>query len=272
MNNNKPDLTIKKDLYKKQQDIITSLREENAKLQQRVNILEETAEEYRIFKSSFSTSQTTYSQAMQAVLTVQNAEVQRRNKMINQERQAARELAEAEKHDADVKAVLNENPDLQKYADERKTKVKATKDKMLQLVNRFYDMSSEQLRQYVDIPHKNTESAVKHLLLLHEPKHQDEEGGSSYFTYEFECRYCNDISYNLDEFERHCYLQQSDHRQETIDMVESEARADISKIHKEYLQDIELAIKSKQERELKERRSKEQAEQRRTKQSLPFCH
>jgi hypothetical protein len=140
--------------------------------------------------------------------------------------------------------------------------VKASKDRMLELNQRFYDMTSVEATQYVEIAHKPDESAVKHLLLAHE----DDRGN----IVAFECDYCNDKSHTMDEFERHCYLQRETHEDYNRDKIENEARKNITTIHNEFLQDVEDTIKSKKNAEYKARLAKEQAERERIKSTLPY--
>ena len=74
---------------------------------------------------------------------------------------------------AEEDAILKDNPNLLNYRNQQKQQAKDIKDRMTDLVNRFYDMSQEQLREYTNVvKHKPEESAVKYLLQTTEEKDQ----------------------------------------------------------------------------------------------------
>jgi hypothetical protein len=288
MSNSRRSPTPAEDIAAQSQKIIAQLRQDKAELEQtiqdqqqtidgqqeivtgqrqRITVLEELRQEYEQLRSMFaSNGNLTYNQAYQVILTQRNAEVKRQSDIISAERRAKQEATEAAKRDELVKQILDENPSWQTNADERKAKVKATKDNTLNLAARFYDMTTEEARLYIDIPHKIRESAVSALLI--EKTHTDQLGQKQFDGYE--CDFCGDTSYNLDEFERHCYLNQENHKDANLEQIENEARQDIAKISKELTKDIEDAIQAKADAQYKARLAKERAEQTRIKKNLPY--
>ena len=72
--NTKP--TIKEDIYQQQSKIIETLRETIKQQAERLNYLEDVAKECRTFRGAFRSGQTTYSEAMQQVLTAQQNQMQ----------------------------------------------------------------------------------------------------------------------------------------------------------------------------------------------------
>jgi hypothetical protein len=82
------------------------------------------------------------------------------------------------------------------------------------------------------------QSRTKHVSRLNDCKeslklllltHLDDKGK---FTV-YECDYCGDTSYNLDEFERHCYNEGQDHRDANLERIKAEAIHDITKANAE---------------------------------------
>ena len=159
-------------------------------------------------------------------------------------RQRAAERANAEavrRAEIEKQVHLADNPYLVKNCDIQKTKIQQIKDKMLDLATRFYDLTQEEARQYINTPRKPEELAVKHL--LHEYLEEKEIlGGKGKFTID-ECQFCGDKSYNLDEFERHRYFQREDHKLVTLRDIEDEARANIAKANAELQRDIDNIIR-----------------------------
>ena len=138
---------------------------------------------------------------------------------------------------------------------------------MLDLATRFYDLTQEEARQYINTPRKPEELAVKHL--LHEYLEEKEIlGGKGKFTI-YECQFCGDKSYNLDEFQRHCYFQREDHKPATLRDIEDEARANIAKANAELQRDIDNIIRSKENAEYHAGLERRRAYQTRLKSSLP---
>ena len=189
----------------------------------------------------------------------------------NYERQSAREMEAAAQRDAEVKAVLADNSNLQKYCEERKAKIQQTRDKSLDLAERFYELTEEQAKQYINIKHSPHESAVKHLLLEVETG-EDVLGRGKLIHYE--CDYCTGFGgtfSSLSDFERHCWNEGQEHHDANLKRIKAEAFNDIAKANLELQQDIDNAIRGKKDAEYKAGLARQRAAESRLKTTLPFA-
>ena len=268
--------TPAQDICQQQQKIIANLRHENASLvqtvqqqEQRINVLETRDYEYTTISNLIvaNPGMSFIHAKNNALLQQQNDIIARDREFRNQERAAERANAEAVRRTEIEKQVLADNPYLVKNCDIQKAKIQQIKDKMLDLATRFYDLTQEEARQYINTPRKPEELAVKHL--LHEYLEEKEIlGGKGKFTI-YECQFCGDKSYNLDEFQRHCYFQREDHKPATLRDIEDEARANIAKANAELQRDIDNIIRSKENAEYHAGLERRRAYQARLKSSLP---
>jgi hypothetical protein len=162
---------------------------------ERMEYLESVAAEFDELKQAFGNDgRTSYNTAMQSIMERRNAAIQAERDRVNYQRESERIAAQEAAHEELKRQVLADNPNLQKYCDDRKTKINATKDKMLKLASEFYELDDESIKQYTTtIEHSPNESAVKHLV-TQITKGGDVLGGKPSYTY-FQCSYCQDKNY-----------------------------------------------------------------------------
>jgi hypothetical protein len=203
-----------------------------------------------------------WSQIQSTIMTRQNALVQAERTQQNYQREQARLAEETKQREAEEKAVLEQNPNLLKYHQDRKDKIQQRKEKVLDAAIRFYDMDDEQANLYFNDKHKPTESAVMDLI----NEYLDEQ---KKFTI-YKCNYCEKEVFSLSDLERHCWNNGHDHRDITLIRIESNAAAATGKVSAELTKDIDNAIRGKKDVEYKARLWKERAAEARAKKDLPF--
>ncbi|HET7345591.1 MAG TPA: hypothetical protein VFJ05_06940 [Nitrososphaeraceae archaeon] len=254
--------TIAEDIASQQQKIIVSLREENASLKQQVNRLHEVEQEYNELRGAFAANgNLSYYQAIAPILQRRNQIAEAEKQRYNLERQQQWEAEQAAQREADEKAVRDENPDLIKYYQKEKDKITQRRDKMLDLCNKFYEMSESEANLYFADDHKPEQSAVMDLI----GEFKNEQG-----YIQFQCSYCEYIANSVGSLERHCYNEGEDHKNVTLRRIQDNAIAAMGKVSAQLTIEIDNAIRAKKNQEQKAEIEKRQADQAEAKKRLPL--
>lgn len=262
--------TIKEDICKKQQDIIqvqrkqiADLEQENTSLKQQMNGLKEMEQDYNELRGAFaSNGNLTYYQAMNPILAGKNAAAEAEKQRYNLQRQQAWEAEQAAIRQAQEEAVRKEYPDLIKYHENRKAKIQQTRDKMLRLASRFYDMNEDEAHLYFADKHRPEKSAIMDMV----NEYLDDQNK---FTI-YQCNYCEKEVYSLGDLERHCYNEGEDHRDATLTRIKDNAIAAMGKATATVQNAIDNAVQAKRNAEYRAHMEEQQAEQAKAKKNLPF--
>lgn len=262
MTNDNKSSPIKEDIYKTQLTIIQSQRQQIADLGRENTRLKEVERDYNELKQVFGQNgNLTYYQAMYPIQTRKNAEIAAEKQRIDFERQQQWEAEQAAKREAEEKEVIESNPNLIKYFKDEKDKIEQRKTKILDLATRFYEMTEDEIKQYIDYPHKPKNSAVMDLI----NEFEDEKG---YLRYQ--CNYCEEEADSLREFERHCYDEGQDHRDVNLRRIQDRAIEASGKVSAELQKNINDAIISKKNTEHRKRLEEQKAQQDKAAKNLPF--
>ena len=140
---------------------------------------------------------------------------------------------------------------------------------MLEKATEFYNLTDDQLQQYVDISHRPEASAIKHLIDEY-TEGGDALGKNQYIVYE--CNLCDDGRkyYQLRDMERHCYNNGHNHRDANLKRIEDSAREDIADAKREMEKEIFLAAQAKNTATLRAAAESQRAAQAQAKKSLPY--
>jgi hypothetical protein len=200
----------------------------------------------------------------------------------NYDREQKRQLALEEQYQKYKDKVLKQIPYLQQEYDGKVAATQQEKQKHIEAVNQFYDLSESQLQEYVNIEHTLEESAVKHCLearelvvdVINAAGEQVEKRTGDII---YDCRPCSIIApetfRTLKAAELHCYYE-TGHKEDILNLIGQAEREVLAEITADLNKEIRKEVANIQERERRERLVKEHQETKRmervAKDKLPF--
>jgi flagellar biosynthesis chaperone FliJ len=233
--------------------------------EQKIEYLRDIQQEYMTIRSRLGSSPQAFAQIMHPQNQVEEYNQMRKQQNAALDRELERERQATEEFERLSKEILAENPAWKKNATERISGIKDKYSKLKDTVNRFYDMSNQELQTYIYNKHDVKKSAVQSLIT---EKIVINELGQRLFG-GYICSYCTELEPTLKDFEYHAHWDQS-HRSANLSRVEKEMSDAIRKVRNELDADIRSAIQSKKSRQYKQRIAEQSRERIKAVEGLPY--
>ena len=249
--NNNRDTRLKEliETVETQQKIIRSLRENNDQLNKRV---EQITQDYRSLSSFIAQARPQFANSIQAeqfhnIIHRESIEQNKlRQEQIEQDRMRrelddqVRQKKKWEEDKALVPMIV------QTYEDKLKAN-HAERDEHLQAIERFFNLTREQVKEYVEIEHTINESAAQHCFTTREEvtevigaggEREQRKTGRTLYT----CNSCNILFPSLKTAELHAFednISKDYHKQQALDRVHQIERETTAKLAIEYRREVE---------------------------------
>jgi nicotinamide mononucleotide adenylyltransferase len=209
--------------------------------------------------------------------TAYQEQIEQENYRGEQERQLALE----QQYQTYKDGVLKQMPFLQQEYDRKVAATQLEKQKHVEAVERFYELSESQLQEYVKIDHTLEESAIQHCLEARELEvgvinANGEQVEKRTGDIIYDCKPCSIIApetfRSLKAAEIHCY--HADHKHDILNLIGQAERKTLAEITANFNKEVRKEVANIQERERRERLVREHKEAKQREQSakdkLPY--
>jgi flagellar biosynthesis chaperone FliJ len=132
--------------------------------EQKIEYLRDIQQEYMAIRSRLGSNPQVFAQIMHPQNQVEEYNQMRQQQNAALDRELERDRQATEEFERLSEEILAENPAWKKNATERISDIEAKYSKLKDTVNRFYDMSPEELQNYIYNKHDIKKSAVQSLI------------------------------------------------------------------------------------------------------------